>query len=153
MRQTTRLIKLTTSEKSSSRVYWRWACRSKRSSTTEGGGAFPSNAWVMTETGESSTNRWKTSPKIMAASLPGNPNSVRGVSLSKSLTIYKGLVLILIIVSMEHDQLLAAMRGVVEGVEVEREMPRWPVERLDEEVDQHVPQPVQVGDRDGVLEP
>ena len=54
---------------------------------------------------------------------------------------------------MKHNQVLVAIRGVVEGVEIEREMPRRLVERLDEEVDQHVPQPVQVGDRDGVLKP
>ena len=62
-------------------------------------------------------------------------------------------ILILIIVSMKHDQLLLAMRGVVEGVDVEREMAWRLIERLDEQVDQHVAQPPQVGDRDSVLEP
>jgi hypothetical protein len=45
------------------------------------------------------------------------------------------------------------MRGIVEGVDIQREMARRLVERLDEQVDQHVAQPLQVGDRDGVLEP
>ncbi len=54
---------------------------------------------------------------------------------------------------MEHDQLLLAMGGIVEGVDVQREMARRLVKRLDEQVDQHVAEPPQVGDRDGVLEP
>ena len=45
------------------------------------------------------------------------------------------------------------MRRVVEGIEVEREVVGRRVERLDEQIDQHVAQPPEVGDRDGVLEP
>ena len=45
-------------------------------------------------------------------------------------------ILILFIVSVKHDQLLIAVRGIVEGVEIEREMPRRLIERLDELVDQ-----------------
>jgi hypothetical protein len=53
---------------------------------------------------------------------------------------------------MEHDQLLIAMCWVVEGIKVERQVPGWSVERLDEQAHQHTPQPPQVGDRHRVLE-
>ena len=62
-------------------------------------------------------------------------------------------VLILLVVAVEHDQLLLPVRRVVEGVEVEGEVRRRRVEGLEEQIDQHVAQPPQVGDRDGVLEP
>ena len=62
-------------------------------------------------------------------------------------------ILILFIVSVEHDQLLLPVRGVVEGVDVEREVAGRLVEGLDEQIHQDVAQPPQVGDRDGVLEP
>ena len=45
------------------------------------------------------------------------------------------------------------MGGVVEGVDVKREVARRGVERLDEQIDQEVAEPPEIGDRDGVLEP
>jgi hypothetical protein len=62
-------------------------------------------------------------------------------------------VLRLLVIAVEHDQLLLAVRRVVEGVDVEREVPRRRVEGLEEQVDQDVAEPPEVGDRDGVLEP
>ena len=54
---------------------------------------------------------------------------------------------------MKHDQLLIAVRGVVEGIEVERDVPRRFIERLDEQVGEDIPQTPQISDRDGVLKP
>ena len=59
----------------------------------------------------------------------------------------------MLIVSVKHAQLLLSMRGVVEGVDVEREVSGRRVEGLDEQIHQHVTQPPEVWDRDGVLEP
>ncbi|ODU00265.1 MAG: hypothetical protein ABS79_03655 [Planctomycetes bacterium SCN 63-9] len=54
---------------------------------------------------------------------------------------------------MEERQLLLAVRRVVEGVEVEREVPRRLVGRGEELIDQGITRSPEIGDRDGVLEP
>ncbi len=71
MRQTTRLMRRTISEKRRSRVYCDSECLSNNESTVAGDKTFSRSAWVMTDTGESSTNRWKTSLWIMTPSSPG----------------------------------------------------------------------------------
>ena len=43
--------------------------------------------------------------------------------------------MVLFIIPMKHNQLLVAMRGVVEGVKVQREVPRRLGKRLNEMVD------------------
>ncbi len=60
-------------------------------------------------------------------------------------------ILILLIVSVKHDQLLIAMRGIVEGIEIESDVARRSLKRLNEQVDEDVPQTPQVGDRDSIL--
>lgn len=60
-------------------------------------------------------------------------------------------VLILLVEAVKEDQLLLAMRGIVEGIDVERDPRRWRGEGVEELVTQHVSQPLEVGDRDGVL--
>ena len=58
----------------------------------------------------------------------------------------------MVIVTVEHDQLLLPVRRVVEGVDIEREVVRRRVERLEEQIHEHVAEPPQIGDGDGVLE-
>ncbi len=53
---------------------------------------------------------------------------------------------------MKHYQLLIAMRRIVEGIEIEREVRGGRLERLEEQVDQDIPEPPQVRNREGVLE-
>ena len=54
---------------------------------------------------------------------------------------------------MKEDQLLPAVRGVVEGIHVERDPRRWRGEGVQKLVAQRVPQSPEIGDRDGVLKP
>ena len=49
-------------------------------------------------------------------------------------------VLILLVVSVEHDQLLLSVRRVVKGVDVEREVSRRRIEGLDEQIHKDVAQ-------------
>jgi hypothetical protein len=61
-------------------------------------------------------------------------------------------VLMLLVIAVEHRQLLLTVRGIVEGVYVERQMGGRPIEGLDELIDQDVALPPEVGDGNGVLE-
>jgi hypothetical protein len=45
------------------------------------------------------------------------------------------------------------VRGIVEGVQVQGERGLRSIKGRDELIDQHVPQPPEIGNRDGVLEP
>src|SRR3954469_17852534 len=65
MRQTTRLIRSTTEENKSVRVYWRWAVASKSWSRAWGWRAFSRVARTMTLTGASWAKSSKTSPRSM----------------------------------------------------------------------------------------
>jgi len=47
-------------------------------------------------------------------------------------------ILILFVVSMKHNQLLLPVRGVVEGIDIEGEMPGRLVEGLDERINEHI---------------
>jgi hypothetical protein len=62
-------------------------------------------------------------------------------------------VLVLLVVPVEEGELLLAVSGVVEGAKVQFQTCRRSLEGLDELIDQHVPQPVQVADGHRVLEP
>src|SRR4051794_28425406 len=64
-------MRSTTSENSNVRVYCRSATSSKRASMAEGGSAFSRAARAMTVTGDSSTNRSKTSLRIMTIASVG----------------------------------------------------------------------------------
>ena len=61
-------------------------------------------------------------------------------------------VLVLVIIAVEEGQLLLPMRGIVEHVDVEGQMPRGSGERGDELVDEDILQSPQGTDVDGVLE-
>ena len=61
-------------------------------------------------------------------------------------------VLVLVVIAVEERQLLLAMRGIVEHVDVEGQVPRGRGERGDELVDENVLQSPQRADVDGVLE-
>jgi hypothetical protein len=60
-------------------------------------------------------------------------------------------ILVLLVVAVEEDQLLTAVRGVIHGIEVEEQVARRRGERGEELVDQGVAQAFQRGDVDGVL--
>ncbi len=62
-------------------------------------------------------------------------------------------VLVLLVETVKEDQLLPAMRGVVEGIPVERDARRRGREGVQKLVAQRVPQSPEVGDRDGVAPP
>jgi len=55
----------------------------------------------------------------------------------------RGEILILIEVAVEQDQLLLAMSGVIDGVDVERQVLGWFGKRADELIDEDVAQPLQ----------
>ena len=62
-------------------------------------------------------------------------------------------VLVLLVEAVKEDQLLPAMRGIVEGIQVERDAGGRRGEGVQKLIAQRVPQTPEVGDRDGVAPP
>src|SRR5262249_31992926 len=63
----------------------------------------------------------------------------------------QGEVLVLLVVAVKQRQLLLPMGRIIDGIEVQEQLPGRYGEAGDELVDQHIPQALQGGDRDGVL--
>src|SRR4051794_21369920 len=84
MRQTTRLIRSTIEEKRSFLVYCRSATSSNSWSMTVGLRAFSRTPWAITDSGEFTVNRSKTSLRIIAIASQKKGNSVLGDSLANA---------------------------------------------------------------------
>jgi hypothetical protein len=73
-------------------------------------------------------------------------------SLSAQVIDHEGQVLVLVVVAVPEGQLLVAVRRVIHGVQVERQVARRPAEGGDEQVEEDVAQPLEGLDRNGILE-
>jgi hypothetical protein len=65
---------------------------------------------------------------------------------------HEGQVLVLVVEAVPERQLLVSVGRIVYGIEVERQVTRRTLEGGDELVEEHVAQPLEGRDRDGVLE-
>ena len=101
-------------------------------------------------TPESPRNRIRTSGQILQIVLGPQPRVSRAVQqiAHHHHVIFRAgprhrQILILTVMAVEQHQLLLAMSRVVERVEVQSDLRRRLVERRDELIDEHVPQPKQ----------